>query len=360
MEEEAMAAGVVEGVVAVEEIEKLPQHFLLQWHITDRCNLRCRHCYQQDYHKDELSFEKLVSIFEQFKDFIVTLQQIAQHKITAHITITGGEPFIRKDFGDLLCLFHSHQNWLTFGILTNGSFIDEKCAKYLKQLQPSFVQLSLEGTEKTHDHIRGIGHFKTTLSAIKQLRKQQIKTLISFTAHRDNYQEFQKVAEIGRQSKVNRVWSDRLIPQGSGAELQTLNSEETLQLFQMMAETKQRFEQKWFHQTEVALHRALQFLVGGNVYRCNAGKGLLTIQPNGDVYPCRRMPIKVGNVFETPLLAIYQHHYLLQQLRDSNTISQGCEKCFYQRKCRGGLKCLSYALTGDPFQADPSCWLKTN
>jgi len=350
----------VVGVVAAVEIKAFPRHFLLQWHITDRCNLRCKHCYQSDYYKNELSFEKLVSIFEQFKGFLLELEQRANRKITAHINITGGEPFIRKDFFELLRLFHENKSWLTFGILSNGSFIDEQCAKSLKQLSPSFVQISLEGVEKTHDQIRGSGHFKTTLSAIKQLRKQQIKTLISFTAHRDNYQEFPQIAEIGRQLKVNRVWSDRLIPQGSGAELQTLNSEETLHFFEIMAETKQHIEKKWFTQTEVALHRALQFLVGGSVYRCSAGNSLLTIQPNGDVYPCRRMPIKVGNVFEMPLLDIYQHHHLLQQLRDRNKISKGCEKCFYEKHCRGGLKCLSYALKGDPFQADPNCFLKTN
>jgi len=347
-------AVVVEAVVVIEEI---PKHFLLQWHITERCNLRCQHCYQDNYKNNELPFEILVSIFEQFKGFILKLEEVANHKITAHINITGGEPFIRKDFFDLLEIFYENKKWLSFGILSNGSFIDESCAKQLKQLRPSFVQISLEGIEETHDQIRGTGHFQECISALKYLQKQQIKTLISFTAHKNNYQQFQEVAEIGRQLKVNRVWSDRLIPCGSGSDLQTLNSEETLHFFQMMSETKRKIEKKWFNQTEVALHRALQFLVGGNAYKCSAGKSLLTIQPNGDVYPCRRMPIKVGNVLEMNLFNIYQQNILLQQLRDKTKTSKGCEKCFYEKHCRGGLKCLSYALTNDPFQADPSCWL---
>lgn len=337
-------------------IEEIPKHFLLQWHITERCNLRCQHCYQDNYKFNELPFEILVNIFEHFKGFLLTLENIAQRKLTAHINITGGEPFIRKDFFDLLEIFYQNKSWLSFGILSNGSFIDENCATQLKKLAPSFVQISLEGNEETHDQIRGQGHFQECISALKHLKKQQIKTLISFTAHQQNYQEFQQVVEIGRQLKVNRVWSDRLIPQGTGAELQTLNSEQTLQFFEMMSETKQRTEKKWFNQTEVALHRALQFLVGGNAYRCSAGKSLLTIQPNGDVYPCRRMPIKVGNILESKLFDIYQQDMLLN-LRDKTKISKGCEKCFYEKHCRGGLKCLSYALKGDPFQADPSCWL---
>lgn len=334
----------------------IPKHFLLQWHITERCNLRCQHCYQDNYKNNELSFETLVSIFDHFKRFLTQLEELATHKLTAHINVTGGEPFVRKDFFELLEIFYAHRNRLSFGILSNGSFIDENCAIKLKKLSPSFVQISLEGNEETHDQIRGQGHFQQCISALKHLQKQGIKTLISFTAHQQNYQQFQEVAEIGRQLKVDRVWSDRLIPFGSGSELQTLNSEQTLHFFQMMSETKKQIEKKWFNQTEVALHRALQFLVGGNAYRCSAGKSLLTIQPNGDVYPCRRMPIKVGNVLESKLFDIYQQDMLVK-LRDKTKISKGCEKCFYEKHCRGGLKCLSYALKGDPFQADPSCWL---
>lgn len=338
-------------------IEEIPKHFLLQWHITERCNLRCQHCYQDNYKFNELPFEILVSIFEHFKGFILALENVAQRKLTAHINITGGEPFVRKDFFDLLNIFHQNKYWLNFGILSNGSFIDEQCAKQLKRFSPRFVQISLEGNEETHDNIRGKGHFQQCITALKHLKKQYIRTLISFTAHQKNYREFQQVAEIGQQLQVKRVWSDRLIPQGTGADLQTLNSDETLHLFQIMAETKRQIEKKWFNHTEISLHRALQFLVGGNAYRCTAGRSLLTIQPNGDVYPCRRIPIKIGNVLEHNLFDIYQQDTLLQQLQDNSKISKGCEQCLYEKYCRGGLKCLSYALKGDPFHADPSCWL---
>lgn len=335
----------------------IPKHFVLQWHISERCNLRCQHCYQDNYkNNNELSFETLVSIFDHFKRFLSQLEELAMHKVTAHINITGGEPFVRKDFFELLEIFYAHRNLLSFGILSNGSFIDENCAKHLKQLSPRFVQISVEGNEETHDQLRGTGHFQACIGALKHLKKQQIKTLISFTAHQKNYQQFQEVAQIAHRLKVDRLWSDRLIPCGSGSDLQTLNSEQTLHFFKIMSATKQKLEKKWFNHTEVALHRALQFLVGGNAYTCSAGRSLLTIQPNGDVYPCRRMPIKVGNILESDLFEIYQQDTLLK-LRDQHLISKGCEKCFYEKHCRGGLKCLSYALTNDPFQADPSCWL---
>ena len=106
------------------------------------------------------------------------------------------------------------------------------------------------------------------------------------------------------------------------------------------------------------MHRALQFLVGdGFPYHCTAGDMLITVLPNGDVVPCRRLPITVGNVIETPLEQLYYESPMLRSLRDRDRVSRGCETCACESLCRGGLRCLSYAVTGDPFRADPGCWI---
>jgi len=82
----------------------------------------------------------------------------------------------------------------------------------------------------------------------------------------------------------------------------------------------------------------------------------VTLQANGDIYPCRRMPIRVGNVLEAPLVEAYYESELFRKLRDQNHIAEGCEGCRHAARCGGGLRCLSYAITGDPFKADPGCW----
>jgi radical SAM protein with 4Fe4S-binding SPASM domain len=182
--------------------------------------------------------------------------------------------------------------------------------------------------------------------------------LISFSAHRGNYREFPDVARLGRTLRVSRVWADRVIPWGSGAALkdQVLTPEETREFFKILGKARNEAEKPWFGRTEIAMHRALQFLEGGRPYRCTAGDSLLTVLPNGDVYPCRRMPIRVGNLLETPLSDLYDQDDLLRALRDPLRTSRGCERCCYTRICRGGLKCLAYAVSGDPFTADPGCW----
>ena len=168
------------------------------------------------------------------------------------------------------------------------------------------------------------------------------------------------MARLGRRLRVARVWADRLIPHGAGAELreQVLGPEETREFFEIMRRERTTAGRAWFGKTEIAMHRALQFLAaGGRPYRCTAGDSLVTVQPNGDLLPCRRMPVCVGNLAETPLAELYEESELFRALRDRERIGAGCQNCEHAAACGGGLKCLSHALTGDPFQADPGCWL---
>jgi len=343
------------------KIPRSQRRLTLQWHITERCNRRCRHCYQEGYAGDEeLPFEDLLNILQQFKALVEHVSRkwdpLPFH---GYINVSGGEPFIRKDFLDLLEIFSANSEWLGFGVLTNGTFIDAKTALRLRELGASNVQVSIEGTKERNDDIRGPGAYDQTVSALKHLTKERLPTSISFTAQRSNYHEFVDVARFGRELGVSRVWSDRLIPWGNSAEMtdEVLSPEETREFFEIMHKAHGESAQS-FCQTEIYMRRGLQFLVAaGRPYRCGAGNSLITRQPNGDLLPCRRMPICVGNVMETPLIELYEESDLFRSLRDEDRISEGCEECSFAKQCRGGLKCLSYALTGDPFKADPGCWL---
>jgi radical SAM protein with 4Fe4S-binding SPASM domain len=343
-----------------ENLPYIPKNVLFQWHVTERCNLRCNHCYQESYKKNELSYDQLVEIFNQFLELIEFWKENLGRSIKSHITITGGEPFFRKDFDDILKLLSHHRDKISFGILSNGYFIDKEKASYLKNAGTSFIQISIEGSKNTHNQIRGKKSYERAVQAIKNLANENIYSMISFTAHRNNFKEFPLVAELGRKLEVSRVWSDRLIPSGSGYNLikDMLSVEETQEYFKIMKKEKEISSKKKYKNHEIVMHRALQFLEGwGKPYQCSAGDSLITVQANGDLLPCRRMPIPVGNLLKTKLMDLYYASDLFSQLRDRNRVSNGCEGCFYSKVCRGGLKCLSFALTGNPFNADPQCWL---
>lgn len=336
-------------------------HGVLQLHVTERCNLRCAHCYQEAQPSEELPFGDLLKIVEQFKELLELWRQEAIGlPVHGQVTVTGGEPFVRRDTMALLEALAAEGEALRFAILTNGTLIDEGTARQLAELGPAFVQVSIDGARETHDGIRGRGSYDMAVSALRALVREGIRTTISFTAHRGNYREFADVAGLGCSLGVARVWADRLVVQGRGAALagQTLDPDQTREFFDIMLRARIDTACSVFAQTEIAMVRALQFLTAGErPYRCPAGDSLITIMPNGDVYPCRRMPILAGNLMETPLAELYYRSDVFRALRDLQRISDGCNGCRYAGVCRGGAKCISYAMTGAPFTADPGCWL---
>ncbi|MEN6392043.1 MAG: radical SAM protein [Syntrophomonas sp.] len=302
--------------------------FTIQWHITERCNCRCRHCYQEDS-RAEATAAELDEVRRQVESFL-------EHR-PGMLTVTGGEPLLHPGFYTLL-----EELNCPFAVLSNGTLIDRETAGRLAQLKPRFIQVSIEGREKTHDDIRGTGTFARAVEGIANLVEAGLRVLISFTAHRENYQELPYVARLGRKLKVGKVWVDRLIPAGAGAELGSLSPMETRDLFMMMDKNR------------VALDRALQFLAGGQPYRCQAGRNLLAILPGGEVLPCRRLPIVAGNLHVTSLEDIYKGA-CFEELRQRSCAP--CASCLYREICDGGLRCLAYALKGSPFEPDPGCWI---
>ena len=328
-----------------------PRRLVMQWHLTERCNLRCTHCYQEAVRAPELPPGSWLRILEQYEAFL------ADTGARGQITLTGGEPFVMRDLPVLLERIASQRQHYGFAILTNGTLIDAALAQRLSAWGVRFVQVSIDGDRATHDRIRGAGNFDRALAGVGHLVRAGVPTYLSFTAHRQNFRQFPEIARLGRELGVARVWSDRLIPQGQGTELQDqlLSPVETREFIQLMAQARAKVSGTGC--TEVAMNRALQFQSGqGQPYHCTAGDTLITVMPNGDLYPCRRLPIRVGNLLETPLEELYQCD-LFRALRDRTGVCQGCEGCLYAHLCGGGLHCLAYAVTGGIFRSDPGCWL---
>ena len=199
------------------EVPYRPHRLVLQWHVTERCNLRCTHCYQESYSGDELPFDDLLRLLQQYKDLLDAWGRPPwSSPVRGHVTVTGGEPFVRTDFLDLLEVFAANRRRFSFAVLTNGSFINAALAYRLRQLRPAYVQVSIEGTRATHDNIRGAGNYDRTLAAVRHLVRSGIRTMISFSAHRANFREFPEVCRLGHKLRVSRVWADRVIPWGSG------------------------------------------------------------------------------------------------------------------------------------------------
>lgn len=325
------------------------KEFVLQWHIGEACNLRCKHCYQEKHIPVSLKYDELLKILNQYRNLLKKL------KVNGHINLTGGEPLCSPHFYKLLEEFKKDKDLYSFSILTNGTLLTEENVKKISSYNPEYVQVSLEGGKKTNDYVRGKGVYKKVANAIKLLKKNNIYTSISFTATKINYKEFPKVVKFGVKYGVNNIWSDRFIPLGTDYDKEFLmTKEETKEYLEIMENERQKLRRKKTN-TNIAMYRALQFQKTNDLpYTCTAGKSLLTVMENGNLVPCRRMPIVVGNLLKNDMYDLYKNNKVLKEL-EKDTTPDECKSCEYSNTCSGGLKCLTYAIYKDLNHKDVGC-----
>ena len=313
---------------------------ILQWHITHRCNLRCRHCYQDEY-ACEMSREKLFEALDRYEGFL------RAESLSSQINLTGGEPLVHPDFFDLAEAIRRRGH--RFSVLSNGTLIDSETARYLALLKPEFVQVSLDGTERVHDRIRGEGSFRRTVEGIDRLKSRGVPVQVSFTAQRLNVRCFPALALACRIHRVDKLWFDRVvIPAEEDRENLSLTGEE----YRSLVRTAQRLEKV----TPVRCVRALQFRDESNDgrYHCNAGGNLLILLADGTLMPCRRLPFVIGNIFDGDLRDTLRQSEIMCALRDA-PVPEECRACPRAEQCRGGAKCVTCAKTGTWMGKDPDC-----
>jgi len=94
---------------------------------------------------------------------------------------------------------------------------------------------------------------------------------------------------------------------------------------------------------------------GGN----SAGRKLLNINSEGDVRPDPFFPLTVGNIIKEDFATIWKSGELLDKLRihPRKQIGGVCATCNQLDICNGGSRARAYAITGDLWSEDPSCYL---
>ncbi|OGR01310.1 MAG: hypothetical protein A2511_15540 [Deltaproteobacteria bacterium RIFOXYD12_FULL_50_9] len=332
----------------------LGDEFYFQWHLTERCNRACLHCYQDGKPAPELDLNDLFRIVERMEDAVRKWGKLGS------LSLTGGEPFLRKD--DLYALMDriDHSDVLAYyDILTNGSLITEVEAQRLAQhCKLRRVQVSLEGaTAKTNDAVRGPGSFESTLSAIRLLGKAGINVSVMITISRLNYRELPELIELAGREKVATLALERLIPEGAGENMtdQVLSSDELHALYEQVYALATNNSP-----VRVLLYRPLFALIAPDDHTagalCSAGNNALTIMPDGTVFPCRRLPIPIGNVLSDGFYKIWYESEVLWRLRNPLNLSGKCHNCRLLTQCRG-CRAMAYFTTGDYMAEDPQCWL---
>lgn len=334
---------------------------LLQFHITGKCNLRCKHCYRTEGDIQPLSYDDVILVIDQFRSLRKTYNTLHGISARGHINITGGEPFFREDIARILTYLGQCRREFSYGVLSNGSFLTKELCVLLRETGVSFVQLSIDGNRELHDSLRAKGDYDRVLKTARFLEREKIPTYISFTANRKNYPYLPTVARECRKYRITKLWSDRLVPIGTGEQLQDLVI--TPDILPDYIRTLKKAQGSPIRRllrpkTTVTMNRALQFLDSeGAPYTCSAGKSLITVDESGTILPCRRLPIPCGSVLDTTLEEVYFHHPTFLALRRPQTPVE-CSACKHKHICGGGARCQSYGTYGSFYRADPACPLK--
>lgn len=338
--------------------------FGLQWHITDKCDQRCEHCYiyagKEKCIKPDISVDTLEAILNKYIEFCKTVNRIPT------LSVTGGDPLLYSDAEKFFLLLK--KNSIRFSILGNPFHLDMETASFLKDCGCSNYQMSIDGLETTHDFIRKPGSYKATFEKIPLLNEVGITSTIMTTVSKLNIKEIPAIIdEVVRCGAKNYAFArycpnpedkDNLI----SAEDYKALLEKVWKKYVFYKDSGTRFALKdhlwtlFLYEKGILdisnIEGAEDVILDG----CHCGISHMTLLPDGKIYACRRCDSEVGNILEQSFYDIFfgkeMNKYRCYESFET------CSKCELLRFCRG-CPAVAKCVSEDFYSKDPQCWKKT-
>lgn len=182
--------------------------YILKIRVTERCNLRCKHCFLEN--KDiDIDIDRLIRIIEQ--DF--------DNKI-GYVCLTGGEALLHKKLNKLLSFLHERR--IKYCLASNGILLNNYNIDLLKKNEIDYLQVSLESPEEeTNDYIRGSGTFTTVVNNMQKAIEEGIHVVIGFTINEKNFMYIEDMKELAERIGAD-IRYEVFLPIGVGKENETI------------------------------------------------------------------------------------------------------------------------------------------
>lgn len=337
-------------------------YFAFQWHITEECDQRCKHCYifAEDNSKkiDQMNFEQMKEVVANCEDMCLMYGR------RPYFYITGGDPILHKEFWKLMGLLKEKN--IPFTILGNPFHLTDEVCQKLKDCGCEKYQLSIDGMRETHDWFRMPGSFDITLSKIAILKKAGIRAVIMTTVSSVNIKEIPDIIDTVVKHKADVFAFSRYVPT-SDEKSTGIDPMEYRALLEQCDIKYKKYEaagcETYFNKKD-HLWTLYEYETGafkipsdaktGMIYGgCNCGNCHLTILPTGEIYACRRVADSlVGNIFEDRLADVWVTG--VEKYREYDKFSK-CSKCKLLAWCRG-CPAVAKGTYGDFYSEDPQCW----
>ena len=288
------------------------------------------------------------------------LNTIKEWDQKACIHVTGGEPLLKPELFHLLDHLDQQSVVEELGIITNGLLIDREMMRRLFDFPKlKKIKISLDGADaETNDAIRSKGAFEKVMQNLSLIRKEKrIEIILMFTVMKKNFRSLPFLFKLCQDIGIDGLIIERFIPLGRGREVmdEVLRKEEWEEMIGMLLNFFSAEEEE----RSFLPYQAFQISFSGEEPElsgapCVIGVDGLCIMPEGNVFPCRRFPVSIGNLLETPLRQIWEQSDILEELRKKENLKGKCGRCGI-KDCRG-CRSLVFALTGDYLAEDPHCW----
>lgn len=350
--------------------------FIVIWELTRACQLACLHCRAEaQLRRDprELSFEEGKNLIDQI------------YKMNNPMLVfTGGDPLMRQDVFDIAK--YAVEKGVRVSMTPSATpNVTKEAIEKAKEVGLSRWAFSIDGpTAEVHDHFRGTaGSFALTMERIQYLHELEIPIQINTVISRYNIEYLDEMAKMVEELGCV-LWSVFfLVPTGRGQESDMISPVEHEKVFrwlydlskrvsfdikttaaqhyrrvviqQKMREAKEKTDEINYLSalTEQGLTGSIDGL-GRAPKGVNDGNGFVFISHIGDVYPSGLLPVKAGNVRETPLAEIYRESPIFKSLRNPDLYKGKCGVCEFRHVC-GGSRSRAYAMTGDYLESEPFC-----
>ena len=329
---------------------------VIAWNLTQRCNLRCAHCYLDASHREEGARGELRGA-----ECLRLVDQIAEVGTDLFLILTGGEPLLREDIFDI-ARYASEQGF-TVVIGTNGTLIDPELAGKMADAGIQGAGVSLDSLKpELHDAFRGRrGAWEQAVRGIEALKEVGLEFLIQMTVTQDNCGEVSEIAEFSFKAGAKGFNLFFLVCTGRGEDLTDLDPAQYERTLTDLYPIQRRYEGRMLVRAKCAPHyQRIVYehdpnapLLRAYSGACPAGTRYCRISPEGEVTPCPYMPLAVGNLREKRFAEIWRDSKILRNLRDPE-LKGRCDVCEFRTLC-SGCRARAYAHAGDYLGEDPRC-----
>lgn len=319
--------------------------FVLQWHITQACDLHCKHCYDRnDYAPMELDHG--IRVLDELRAFC------KDKNVRGQVSFSGGNPLLYRHFLELYRA--AAERGFETAILGNPAPW-KKLDEIMKIQEPDFFQVSLEGLREQNDDVRGPGHFDRTLAFLDLLREKGIYSMVMLTLTRDNMGQVIPLADMLR-GRVDAFNFNRLAMVGEGANLSLPSQREFMKFLEEYLDAAGENPVMGLKDNlmNIIRHRRGDGPFGGcSGYGCGAAFNFIALLSDGEAHACRKFPSPIGNVYEQGIAEVYGSGTAARY----RVGTRACSGCPIRPVC-GGCLAVAHGCGLDFFEErDPFCFI---